>query len=69
MNAPLTGFMPEGWPNLTPFATPIYNTTNDITKPFGFILLDNIWETNYPIWYPYTSNDNNTLFRFNIQLQ
>jgi len=69
IDAPLTGFMPQGWPNLTPFATPIYNTTNDITKPFGFILMDNTWETNYPIWYPYTSNDNNTVFRFNIQLQ
>ena len=56
--------MGVGWPN--PFPTPA--TKPDYTKGFSFNLLNNIWGTNYVMWYPFTEEDNFSKFRFKLTL-
>jgi len=50
----------------TPFPTPF--TQPDITKGVHFNLFNNIWGTNYIMWYPFIEQDANTKFRFIVNL-
>ena len=51
-----------GPPN--PFPTPA--TAPEYTKGFSFNLLNNIWGTNYVMWYPFLEEDNFSKFRFKV---
>lgn len=65
----LVGFIPEGAIELTPFPTPFKNVSeNGKNTGFGFILYDNIWGTNYPVWYPFDSTNANHTFRYRMYL-
>jgi len=48
----------------TPFPTPY--TPPDLTQGMSFNLYNNIWNTNYIMWYPFVDGDENLLFRFNL---
>jgi len=53
-----------GEPN--PFPTPM--TLPDVTLGMHFNLYNNIWGTNYIMWYPYLEEDQSLLFRFSIKI-
>ena len=50
----------------TPFPAPL--DPIDASKVLGvaFNLHNNIWNTNYPLWYPFTDNDKNFKARFSV---
>uniref|UniRef100_A0A6B2KYN8 P-type domain-containing protein n=1 Tax=Arcella intermedia TaxID=1963864 RepID=A0A6B2KYN8_9EUKA len=59
--------------SLIVFGTPTsFPTPTDETPDFGngvsFILWNNIWNTNYPLWYPYNPQDANILYHFTLSL-
>ena len=58
--------MPGDSNEFSPFPTPLIDA-NDV-KGIGFVLFDNIWGTNYPVWYPYDDVDKNMTYRFSIML-
>jgi len=51
---------PDALPS--PFVTP------DLTQGFHYLLTANIWGTNWPGWYPFIDGDENSLFRFEVEL-
>jgi len=51
----------------SPFPTPL-NYTQKPEDGIHFLLWNNIWSTNYPLWYPYQKSDNNCEFRFQFAL-
>jgi len=54
-----------GSPN--PFPTPFVQP--DTTKGIHFCLYNNIWGTNYAMWYPFIAEDAHTRYRFNFSPQ
>jgi len=50
----------------TPFPAPL--DPIDASKVLGvaFNLHNNVWNTNYPLWYPFTDNDKNFKARFSV---
>jgi len=56
------GILSIGSPN--PFPTPL--VTPDPENGFYFNLYNNIWGTNWIMWYPYRDEDENILYRFKI---
>lgn len=57
---------------LTPFPIPFLSDKNNnlklnITNGINFLLWNNIWGTNFPLWYPFVPGDKNLVFRFNIK--
>jgi hypothetical protein len=56
------------WGKPNPFPTPIHDQPN-ISEGASFLLWDNIWNTNYINWWPYSEsgiNYGNSTFRFAI---
>jgi hypothetical protein len=49
----------------TAFPTPL-TTQPDLTQGLSFILYDNLWGTNYIMWYPYLPSDSNIRYRFQL---
>jgi len=47
----------------TPFAAP------DMSQGFSFLLYNNIWGTNYIMWYPYLPEDATSAYHFMMTLQ
>ena len=54
-----------GYP--TPFPVPM--ETPNIAKGFSFNILNNIWGTNYVMWYPYLNEELSTKYRFYMTVQ
>jgi len=52
--------VPDALPS--PFVDP------DLTKGFHYLLTANIWGTNWPGWYPFQDQDQNSMFRFTATL-
>eukprot|EP01118_Nematostelium_gracile_P005782 TRINITY_DN1838_c0_g1_i1.p1 TRINITY_DN1838_c0_g1~~TRINITY_DN1838_c0_g1_i1.p1 ORF type:complete len:717 (-),score=180.87 TRINITY_DN1838_c0_g1_i1:73-2223(-) len=55
---------------LNPFPTPLSSSNNendDVVIGMDFNLHNNIWGTNYPMWYPFQQEDQNLKFRFTLQ--
>jgi len=48
----------------TPFPVPL--SAPDPTVGFSVNLFNNIWGTNYVMWYPYSPADSNSLYRFSL---
>eukprot|EP00041_Stephanoeca_diplocostata_P038930 m.1569137 g.1569137 ORF g.1569137 m.1569137 type:complete len:795 (+) comp25298_c0_seq5:74-2458(+) len=53
------------WDKPLPFPTPIHRQP-DLSLGVSYLLIDNIWNTNYPFWYPFVPEDKDTKFRFAI---
>eukprot|EP01119_Soliformovum_irregulare_P006750 TRINITY_DN1917_c0_g1_i3.p1 TRINITY_DN1917_c0_g1~~TRINITY_DN1917_c0_g1_i3.p1 ORF type:complete len:528 (-),score=69.80 TRINITY_DN1917_c0_g1_i3:113-1696(-) len=53
--------------HLQPFPTPF--TLANTTSGMHFNLYNNIWGTNYIMWYPYLDEDVSSLFRFKLLFQ
>ena len=69
IDSALVGFIPKGMSQLTPFPIPFANVTeNGENAGFGFVLYDNIWGTNYPVWYPFDQSNTNHTYRFSLFL-
>eukprot|EP01079_Euglenida_sp_SAG-EU17-18_P006387 gene6387-1139_t len=51
----------------TPFTTP-RNEPPDMAFGVHFNLYQNIWNTNYILWYPYLDDDKNSRFRFEMDI-
>ena len=49
----------------TPF--PVLNAPPNLLYGMSTLLCNNIWGTNYPMWFPYTQGDANLRFRFVLQ--
>ena len=49
----------------SPFAVPLQPITDKITG-MAFNLYNNIWDTNYILWYPYSKGDEDFKARFSI---
>ena len=67
LDAGLVGFVPNGYDSFTPFQTPL-DVEPNLDDGVGFVLFDNVWNTNYPLWYPFVDyeTDSNLIFRFNV---
>ena len=50
----------------TPFPTPMEQP--DVSKGFSFSIYNNIWGTNYIMWYPFLSKDASSKYRFRMVL-
>jgi hypothetical protein len=53
-----------GEPN--PFPIPL-GTPPDVSQGISYNLYNNIWDTNYIMWYPFSSLDGSSLFRFSLE--
>eukprot|EP01113_Clastostelium_recurvatum_P021530 TRINITY_DN2551_c0_g1_i3.p1 TRINITY_DN2551_c0_g1~~TRINITY_DN2551_c0_g1_i3.p1 ORF type:complete len:171 (-),score=60.77 TRINITY_DN2551_c0_g1_i3:49-561(-) len=63
VDAPVVSYGPRSaFP--TPVAGPLPNTTSS----FHFNLYNNIWGTNYIMWYPFEKEDKNILYRFVLEV-
>eukprot|EP01084_Bolivina_argentea_P027087 50353_1 len=62
----LSTFLPSGQSEYSPFPIP-FSEASEIGGT-AFILYDNTWGTNYPVWFPFDPNEQNATFRFNIFL-
>ena len=62
----LAVFPPKGSDEFSAFPTPLVEASE--TEGIGFVLVDNTWGTNYPVWWPFDPNDMNTTYRFEILL-
>lgn len=49
----------------TPFPTPLQQQP-DMSLGFHFNLVNNIWGTNYIMWYPFNEQDENIAYRFKV---
>ena len=52
---------------LSPFPTP-GNWTIDLSNGMHYNLQNNIWNVNFPQWYPFVDKDTNARFRFQVEL-
>ena len=57
---PITSVRP-----ISAFPAPLSPIVDDITG-FAFNIYNNIWETNYIMWYPYLPSDANFKARFRV---
>ena len=51
----------------TPFPAPLTPTKDLDLKGIAFNLHNNIWNTNYPLWYPFAASDKNFKARFEVK--
>jgi hypothetical protein len=51
---------------MTPFVTPRVEHPN-MSLGVHWNIVQNIWNTNYVLWYPYLEQDKHTLSRFRMQ--
>ena len=56
------------WDAPLPFPTPTKRQPA-LGNGTAYLLHDNIWNTNYPFWYPWAAGDENLRFRFAVHLQ
>ena len=47
---------------------PVPMETPDLMDGFGFNILNNLWGTNYVMWYPFIDEDNSSKYRFTMIL-
>jgi len=52
----------------SPFPPPL-NATINFFDGVHFLLWNNIWSTNFPLWYPFNINDQDAEFRFTFTSQ
>jgi len=52
-----------------PTALPAPFVVPDLSLGWHYLLLANIWGTNWPEWYPFDSSDTGSLFRFQVELR
>ena len=54
---------------LSPFPTPGENTTvkANLQNGMHFNIQNNIWNVNFPQWYPFVDTDRNSRFRFHVE--
>lgn len=45
------------------------NATPNISNGYYFNLINNMWGTNYIMWYPFVAEDANSLFRFALEFR
>jgi hypothetical protein len=51
----------------TAFPTPLTPlTASEASSGIFAVLHNNYWDTNYPMWYPFVSEDANESFRFKV---
>ncbi len=50
----------------TAFPTPAVQPS--VTQGFSFAIYNNVWGTNYIMWYPYLPEDKSSLYRFKMVL-
>jgi hypothetical protein len=50
-------------------AFPVPFTAPDMTQGFSFLLYNNIWGTNYVMWYPYLPEDATVSYHFTMSLR
>ena len=55
------------WGEPLPFPTPLTKNVNTSIGP-SFCLHNNIWNTNYPDWFPFDDVGRSTIFRFSMTL-
>lgn len=53
-----------GMPNA--FPTPVVQP--NVSQGFSFNIFNNVWGTNYIMWYPYLPEDRSSLYRFSMSL-
>lgn len=51
-----------------PLAAPAPLVAPDPTLGVHFSLVNNVWNTNYPLWYPFAEGDQSSRFRFTIAI-
>jgi len=51
---------------MSPFPTPF--TTPNPLDGIHFNLFNNIWDTNYPLWFPFLEEDTSMIYRFQINV-
>eukprot|EP00053_Salpingoeca_punica_P002328 m.37251 g.37251 ORF g.37251 m.37251 type:complete len:723 (-) comp11520_c0_seq4:1207-3375(-) len=56
------------WGAAFPFPTPSGDWQPDLLDGVNFCLWNNIWGTNYIMWYPFVPSDMNILYRFKLDL-
>jgi hypothetical protein len=56
------------WDTPLPFPTPLHADV-DFSYGASFCLFNNIWNTNYPLWYPFVREDKDLKFRFQIRIE
>jgi len=52
---------------MLPLPLPIFDEI-DYSQGFSFVLHDNIWNTNYPYWYPFVDDDKDMKYRFRVHI-
>ncbi len=62
VDAPLVSFGTR-----SAFPTPVSTTLPNLQSAANFVLHNNLWNTNYIMWFPYAANQDVT-FRFNVAL-
>merc|ERR1711972_820992 len=55
------------WDEPYPFPTPIHAQPN-MSEGASYCLFNNIWNTNYPFWFPFDDVGRNLRFRFRLIL-
>lgn len=60
----LSTFIPKSEKEYSPFPVPFVDS--DEVSGTAFVLYDNTWGTNYPVWYPFDPQQPNSTFRFNV---
>ena len=55
------------WDQPLPFPTPLHRQP-DLAQGFHMMLFNNIWNTNYPFWFPFEPQDKDLQFRFKLSL-
>jgi hypothetical protein len=58
----------HGWlgtPTVMPVPTAPFKDSAKVVG-FGVNLWNNVWDTNYILWYPYLAGDENLMFRFSV---
>ena len=51
------------------FPLPLVDANKPDVSQFAYLLFNNVWGTNYPMWYPFDEADKNSQFRFQIQFK
>jgi len=54
------------WDKPFPFPTPLYKEP-DMELGLHMVLFNNMWNTNYPFWFPFDEADKDLQFRFTLQ--
>ena len=58
----------EGPPTPTPFPSCLKPLQKESLLGFAFNIHNNVWNTNYPLWYPFAKNDENFKSRYRLAI-